>query len=133
MDSSDAVLPAAAEAVGFLAYFKDLADPRQQGKVIYPLEEQGHSILITLGSTICQDAVEVHGVAPKGIGDVVDLVEPQDVEGETAQDGEDGRALADAAGVLMHGNVEHIVDAVLHPPVASGRGGIIGGAVAVLG
>ena len=39
MASSEAVLPAAAEAVGFLAYFKDLADPRQQGKVTYPLEE----------------------------------------------------------------------------------------------
>src|SRR5690242_15053372 len=94
---------------------------------------QGHLILITSDSPICQNAVEVHGIAPKGVGDVVDLVEPQDVEGEAAQDREDGRALADAAGVLMHGNVEHIVDAVLHPPVASGRGGIIGGAVAVLG
>jgi DDE_Tnp_1-associated len=39
MDSSDAVWPAVAEAVGFLAYFQDLADPRQQGKVTYPLEE----------------------------------------------------------------------------------------------
>jgi hypothetical protein len=38
MDSSDAVLPAVAEAVGFLAYFKDLTDPRQQGKVTHPLE-----------------------------------------------------------------------------------------------
>src|SRR4051794_9527086 len=94
---------------------------------------QGHSILITSGSPICQDTVDVHGVAPKGIGDVVDLVEPQDVEGETAQDGEGDRALADAAGILVHGDVEHVVDAVLHAPVASGRGGIICGAVAVLG
>jgi transposase-like protein len=45
---------------------------------------QGHSILITSGSTVCQDAVEVHGVAPQGVGNVVDLVEPQDVEGEAA-------------------------------------------------
>src|SRR4051794_21677852 len=94
---------------------------------------QGHSILITSGSPICQDTVDVHGVAPKGIGDVVDLVEPQDVEGEIAQDGEGDRALADAAGILVHGDVEHVVDAVLHAPVASGRGGIICGTVAVLG
>src|SRR3954471_9239058 len=93
-------------------------------------QAQGHSILITSGSPICQDTVDVHGVAPKGIGDVVDLVEPQDVEGETAQDGEGDRALADAAGILVHGDVEHVVDAVLHAPVASGRGGIICGAVA---
>ena len=39
MDGSDAALPAVAETVGFLAYFKDLADPRQQGEVTYPLEE----------------------------------------------------------------------------------------------
>src|SRR3954463_15798336 len=39
MADSDAVLPAVAEAVGFLEYFKDLADPHQQGKVTYPLEE----------------------------------------------------------------------------------------------
>ena len=28
------------------------------------VEHQGHSILITSDSAICQDAVEVHGVAP---------------------------------------------------------------------
>jgi transposase, IS6 family len=50
----------------------------------YPKATQGHSILITSGSTVCQDAVEVHGVAPQGVGNVVDLVEPQDVEGEAA-------------------------------------------------
>src|SRR6201995_4525048 len=94
---------------------------------------RGHSILITSDSTICQDAVEVHGVAPQGIGDVVDLVEAQDVEGETAQDGEDGRALADAAGVFMHGDVQYVMNAVLHAPVAAGRDGIIGGAAVVLG
>src|SRR5208337_1361514 len=78
---------------------------------------QGHSILITSGSAICQDAVEIHGVAPQGVGNVVDVVEPQDVEGEAAQDGEDGGAFADPAGVLVHGDVEHVVDPVLHPPV----------------
>src|SRR5690349_7994817 len=94
---------------------------------------QGHSILITSGSTICQDAVKVHGVAPKGVGDVVDLVEPQDVEGEAAQDGEDGRAFANTTCILVHGDVEYVVDLVLDPPVASRRGGVIGGAVAFPG
>src|ERR1700750_2220436 len=73
------------------------------GRSVCAPEARGHSILITSDSTICQDAVEVHGVAPQGIGDVVDLVEAQDVEGETAQDGEDGRALADAAGGFLPG------------------------------
>ena len=49
MDDSDAVLPAVAEAVGFLAYFKDLADPRQPGKVTYPLEEV---LLLCLTATL---------------------------------------------------------------------------------
>ena len=37
MASSDAVSPAEAEVIGFLDHFKDLRDPRQQGKVDYPL------------------------------------------------------------------------------------------------
>ena len=39
MDSSDPIAPAIAETVGFLEFFKDLADPRQPGKIDYPLEE----------------------------------------------------------------------------------------------
>ena len=38
MDTATAT-GAISEAVGFLEYFKDLADPRQRGKVIYPLGE----------------------------------------------------------------------------------------------
>src|SRR6201996_633150 len=86
-------------------------DPRSTAPARPAPPARGHSILITSDSTICQDAVEVHGVAPQGIGDVVDLVEAQDVEGETAQDGEDGRALADAAGVFMHGDVQYVMNA----------------------
>jgi len=37
MVSSDAASPAAAEVIGFLDHFTDLQDPRQQGKVDYPL------------------------------------------------------------------------------------------------
>src|SRR4051794_41298815 len=96
----------------------------------YGNEKTAKAVLITSDSIICQDAVEVHGVAPEGVGDVVDLVEPQDVEGEAAQDGEDGRAFADTAGVLVHGDVEYRMDPVLHPPMAARCGGVIGGAVA---
>ena len=49
MDDSDAALPAVAETVGFLEYFKDLTDPRQQGKVTYPLEE---ILLLCLTATL---------------------------------------------------------------------------------
>src|SRR4051794_32843245 len=94
---------------------------------------QGHSILITSDSAVCQDAVEVHGVAPEGVGDVVDLIEPQDVEGEAAQDGQDGRALADPAGVLVHGNVQYVVDLVLHAPVTARRGSVLLSAGALAG
>ena len=30
---------AVAESVGFLSFFKDLSDPRQRGKIVYPLAE----------------------------------------------------------------------------------------------
>src|SRR3954454_11573908 len=50
-----------------------------------------------------------------------------------AQDGEDGRALADPAGVLVHGNIEYVMNPVFHPPVTARRSGVICGAVAVPG
>jgi hypothetical protein len=52
--------------------------------MVTPGGGQGHSILITSDSAVCQDAIEIHSIAPEGIGNVVDLVEPQDVEGEAA-------------------------------------------------
>ena len=39
MERAAAELGALGEAVVFLGYFKDLPDPRQRGKVIYPLDE----------------------------------------------------------------------------------------------
>ncbi|MGP0089241.1 MAG: ISAs1 family transposase [Xanthobacteraceae bacterium] len=39
MESAAAAFGAISEAVVFLGYFKDLSDPRQRGKVTYPLEE----------------------------------------------------------------------------------------------
>ena len=49
MASSDAVSPAAGEVIGFLDHFKDLHDPRQQGKVDYPLDE---ILLLCLAATL---------------------------------------------------------------------------------
>ncbi|MGH9204828.1 MAG: ISAs1 family transposase, partial [Vicinamibacterales bacterium] len=39
MEKASAELGAISEAVVFLGYFKDLPDPRQPGKVVYPLDE----------------------------------------------------------------------------------------------
>src|ERR1700735_3462279 len=39
MDGATTCCGAFAETVVFLSYFKDLQDPRQQGKVTYPLDE----------------------------------------------------------------------------------------------
>ncbi len=39
MDGGTADCGALSESVVFLFYFRDLSDPRQQGKVIYPLKE----------------------------------------------------------------------------------------------
>ena len=39
MDDAAMTCDGYGEAIVFLRYFEDLADPRQQGKVIYPLEE----------------------------------------------------------------------------------------------
>ena len=39
MDNTLTECAAVDETVVFLTYFKDLHDPRQQGKVCYPLEE----------------------------------------------------------------------------------------------
>lgn len=39
MDSTETACGAFEEAIAFLRYFKDLVDPRQQGKVTYPLDE----------------------------------------------------------------------------------------------
>src|SRR5438045_6884986 len=39
MESAPGEFGAISEAVVFLEYFKDLPDPRQPGKVVYPLDE----------------------------------------------------------------------------------------------
>jgi predicted transposase YbfD/YdcC len=49
MASSGAASPAAGEVIGFLDHFKDLRDPRQQGKVDYPLDE---ILLLCLTATL---------------------------------------------------------------------------------
>jgi predicted transposase YbfD/YdcC len=39
MDAQEAECGALGEAIVFLSYFRDLPDPRQRGKVVYPLDE----------------------------------------------------------------------------------------------
>ena len=39
MEKAPSEAGAIRESVVFLSYFKDIPDPRQQGKVLYPLEE----------------------------------------------------------------------------------------------
>src|SRR5664279_4593964 len=94
---------------------------------------QGHSILITSCASEGEDAVEVNRVAPEGTADVPDLVVAQDVEGEAPQGGEDVRAFPDAAGVLVHGDIERAVHAVLNAPMATCGRCIVFRAQTVLG
>jgi len=39
MDSTETACEVFEEAIVFLRYFKDMVDPRQQGKVTYPRDE----------------------------------------------------------------------------------------------
>lgn len=82
---------------------------------------------------ISEDAVEVHGVAPESVGDILDLVEAEDVEGEAAQDREDGWAFPNAACILVHRHIEHVVNTALNAPVAACHPGIVFGTLAFLG
>ena len=54
MERAGSDLTAFGETVVFLDYFKDLPDPRQAGKVIYPLPEVLLlCLLAVLGKTVC--------------------------------------------------------------------------------
>lgn len=88
---------------------------------------------MTSHTAIGEDAVEVHSVTPEGVGDVLDLVEAENVEGKAAQDRADGWAFSNPAGILLHGDVEHVMDAVLDTPMAARRTGVVFGGLALLG
>jgi hypothetical protein len=84
---------------------------------------------MSLASDDLEHVVVVPGrhSAPAASAGSATVISGDEGASDFAQDGEDGRALADAAGIFMHGDVEHIVDAVLYAPEASGRGGVSGG------
>ncbi len=61
--------------------------------------------------------IEVDGSGPKGLGDVGDAVFAQDVEGEAARSGHDAWIVADAASVLVAGDVADPMVPVLDAPM----------------
>jgi len=63
--------------------------------------------------------IEAECSVPEGFGYVGDVVFAQDVEGEAAGAGHDAGVVADAAFVLVAGDVANIVIAVLYAPMAS--------------
>jgi hypothetical protein len=54
MDATPADRGAFAEAAVFLSYFDDLPDPRQRGKVVYPLDEVFGLALLALLAVLAQ-------------------------------------------------------------------------------
>ena len=63
MDGAPDTSDSFAETVVFLSHFKDLHDPRQRGKVCYPLEE-----ILLLGG-VAED-VEIAFGGASGLGDM---------------------------------------------------------------
>ena len=63
--------------------------------------------------------IEVERAVPESLGDVGDAVLSQDVEGETTGSSHDPWVVADAATILVAGNVADIMVAVLDAPMAA--------------
>ena len=73
-----------------------------------------------------QDVIEAESAIPEGLGHIGDTVLAHDIEGEAACAGHDAWVIADAAFVLVAGDVADIVVAVLDAPMASNGGGPFG-------
>lgn len=71
--------------------------------------------------------IEAEGAVPKGLGNVGDAVFAEDVEGETAGARHDAGVVADAASVLVAGNVADVVVSILDSPMAADGVGPCGG------
>ena len=80
-------------------------------------------------SVIADQSVEpADGISIARVGHVGDVVRAHDVGGETADSSKDAGVLADATGILAHGDIARIVVPVFDPPVcpdggAGGSGG----------
>ena len=78
---------------------------------------------------IADQSVEpADGISIARVGHVGDVVRAHDVGGETADSSKDAGVLADATGILAHGDIARIVVPVFDPPVcpdggAGGSGG----------
>lgn len=72
--------------------------------------------------------VEVEGVFPKRVVDILHVVGAEDVDGDASEPCEDARIVADAALILAEGGVADIVISVFDAPMATnGCGGPLGG------
>ncbi len=54
-------------------------------------------------------AIDIEGIAPEGVGDVVFTVCAEDIEREAAGSGEDAGVYPDAGGVFQHDDIADIV------------------------
>ena len=77
--------------------------------------------------------IEAESAIPEGLRHVGDTVLAHDVEGEAAGAGHDAGIIADAAFVLVAGDITDIVIAVLDAPMSSDGGGPFGRREAVGG
>src|SRR3954463_11704034 len=78
--------------------------------------------------THSEDSVETaEGDAMACIGDILHLVEAQDIDGERSQSGEDTGIAANAAGILGEAAVTDVVRAVFDAPMAADGLGAGGG------
>lgn len=72
--------------------------------------------------------VEVEGVFPECIVDILNVVGPKDVDGDASEPCEDARIGTDATLILTEGGVADIVITVFNAPMpTNGSGGLLGG------
>src|SRR3954470_2645891 len=76
---------------------------------------------------IGDDPERIEGILEQSGGDVFDAVEAQEVQTETPEPRQDARVLADAAGILLQGDVPDVMVGVLHAPVPADHRPVIRG------
>src|ERR1700712_1606560 len=68
----------------------------------------------------CDDPERIEDILEQSGGDILDAVEPQDVQIKAPEPRHDARLLADTAGIFSQCDVPYIMVRVLHGPVARG-------------
>ena len=84
-------------------------------------------------SLVSEDVIEVESTAPESPRDVCYEIVTDDVQGEASHPGHDAGVVADAAAILVAGDVADIVVAVLDAPMAPNDVGPCAGAQSVGG